>query len=1155
MSGKQCTRPEAAFGCDMCQLRTVYRKHLYACGSCCAIRCRACAKVQTGGSQRAARGLCQAVGEALAPLVSSPLSPLAPPWSQPSSSLLPPASPKSQPQQSSQQPQQPVEQQPTQQQLTQQQQLNQLDQEVLRDALRALPAVSAATPLLWIPRSVRAPIAALLRQLLATATRLAGAVEGDSSAEIAHLLLRHAPYLLLRGLPGEPDEIDECKPAHRIIELIRCRVKLARAESWLELVANAAVDAIASTKPASARMPQGPSDPLGPARAQAAAIRARTGSLRGASSLLTGGASVPPGPATDAQIKTMFATSEPPDEDCHELQMLLRRAAQLPAGRRLKVTLRLVGRQVAGLKPAAGPGPSGWRNSHVQCLYAEPAGPEALASWVQAWASGSVSPWLASIWTGALARPFWKDEHCTKIRPVLCTEVLLKVAMGVITRGAETQIARGVGPHQYGAGRSAGAAAEIGEVRAAVSAFPHRAVLSLDIKNAFGEVSWQVALRAVLQHAPMLAGPLTCMWQAGRTAVHTAAPDGSWTAWPIHGSLIQGNLEAQPIFCLVMAMALDAVRADPKLAEWTPVIRHWQYVDDWVIQAPTESVPALMASLGRALDTLGLPLQLAKCKWHVPMLRGMARTDWPPSATKLLDILSESPDGITMLGTEACRELSTPLYVGLTCPAQCTARLERACTLSDRVQEMMRIAPPAGAKQAAFALARCLISHALDFDASVLPCSLVLPHASILDQKVLEIIALTMDVPTAAELPPEALAQLNLPQRLGGLQVDLPSHTAPLARAACLMERGPALRLRIAEWAEAEKVQLDPKQLDGIAVDEEAGLMQHLADRGIDGIHGTGRPASTSVPAAPTDPLRPQAPDKHLLSGLLRHSADVRYAKLFAAAPAAERIRLLSASGPSAGSSMVAPLCTAGVHMTDWQWTSACRWRLGLMFSGRLGSCCNQRRDGTCCQAPLDREGNHAADCPCGPLRNQRHDELAEIYADILEEAGGIARREVHVEELSGVKEAVLDVWAYGIQELPDLLLDITVRHPRAARYRPAAETTAAAAASKAESEKLERYPAANGREVWPVAHETWGRLGPAAEQLLQLCASAAARRAHRRGKVSGGELKRWRARLDGCLQRSVAMQQASATRGLPGRRPVRARPLDLHAFEASCDV
>ena len=193
----------------------------------------------------------------------------------------------------------------------------------------------------------------------------------------------------------------------------------------------------------------------------------------------------------------------------------------------------------------------------------------------------------------------------------------------------------------------------------------------------------------------------------------------------------------------------------------------------------------------------------------------------------------------------------------------------------------------------------------------------MLPHARILDQKVLEIIAATLDAPTADSLPADALSQISLPQRLGGMQVDLPSHTAPMARAACLMERGPALRLRIAEWAEQEQVQLDSREPDGVAADERDGLMQLLADRGIEGIHGTGRPAGNGTAPAPADPLRPQAPDKHLLSGLMRHSADARVAKIFAEAPAAERVRLLSAGGPNACSSMVAQLCTAGVHMTD----------------------------------------------------------------------------------------------------------------------------------------------------------------------------------------------------------------------------------------------
>ena len=206
------------------------------------------------------------------------------------------------------------------------------------------------------------------------------------------------------------------------------------------------------------------------------------------------------------------------------------------------------------------------------------------------------------------------------------------------------------------------------------------------------------------------------------------------------------------------------------------------------------------------------------------------------------------------------------------------------------------------------------------------------------------------------------------------------------------------------------------------------------------------------------------------------------------------------------------------------------------------------------CEEPLDNRGDHALDCPCGPLRNFKHDDLADIYSDIYEEAGGLARREVYVQELSTRRqEAWLDVWGYGVPELPDVLLDITVRHPRAARYRPASEATPAAAAAKAEDEKVERYGEKSGRTVWPVAHESWGRLGLQAEAFLLACAGAAARRAHRRGRIAGGELRRWRARLDGALQRGVAAQLFSARHGLPGRAVRRRRPLDLTQLDSQC--
>eukprot|EP00974_Lingulodinium_polyedra_P113283 10965647-Lingulodinium_polyedra.AAC.1 len=78
---------------------------------------------------------------------------------------------------------------------------------------------------------------------------------------------------------------------------------------------------------------------------------------------------------------------------------------------------------------------------------------------------------------------------------------------------------------------------------------------------------------------------------------------------------------------------------------------------------------------------------------------------------------------------------------------------------------MVNLAPPAGAKQAAFNLGRNVVAHALDFDASVLPCSVLLPHAGALDSAVLAIFAATIDE-APVDLPPGVVAQAQLPASL-----------------------------------------------------------------------------------------------------------------------------------------------------------------------------------------------------------------------------------------------------------------------------------------------------------------------------------------------------------------------------------------------------
>ena len=367
------------------------------------------------------------------------------------------------------------------------------------------------------------------------------------------------------------------------------------------------------------------------------------------------------------------------------------------------------------------------------------------------------------------------------------------------------------------------------------------------------------------------------------------------------------------------------------------------------------------------------------------------------------------------------------------------------------------------------------------------------------------------------------------------------------------------MRQAIATWAEEQTGEhLETRRLDG--VDEEAAdLVQCLHHCGIPGLDGTGRPAADMH----EEPFRPLSPAGHILSAYLQAAGSASWQKWYDESPDHDKVRILSCGGPTSGRSLVSMLGANATHFADWQWTLAGRWRLGLADPPASSHCKNVKQTGEQCREPLDPD--HAVECPCGPLRIRRHNDLAENYADFIEEAGGLARMEVYVPEMSTQPatdpkarrkgEAWLDVWGYGICECPDILLDVRVSHPHAARYRTSAITTAGHAAAVGEQEKHDRYPQANGRDVIPVCHETWGRLGDAGESFLARLAAAARRRGYRRGRACTGTLSRWREKLDGTLHKAIAIQLAAAVQGLPGRRPTRRAPVDLEGLEACAAV
>lgn len=450
--------------------------------------------------------------------------------------------------------------------------------------------------------------------------------------------------------------------------------------------------------------------------------------------------------------------------------------------------------------------------------------------------------------------------------------------------------------------------------------------------------------------------------------------------------------------------------------------------------------------------------------------------------------------------------------------------------------------PPAGGKQVAWRLCRNVITHALDYDCRVLPSSLVLPHAEVVERQAWRVV----EAVVGRELTAQQKEQIQLPTSFAGCQMPMPTLLAPLARAADIIETGHVLRRVVAQWGHDMATACS---MDGADDAVAQGIFESLAERGVElTAPGVAQPrGSARRIVSEVSLLRPSAPDSHTLSRLLRASATARHTRLLRDAAERDRIRLNSAGGPNAGKALVAPAGLRAAHFSDEHFASILHWRLGCSFVGGVSCCKNYAAStGETCDAVLDAEGDHAVCCAYGPLRIKRHDAYADDLAEIIMETGAHARREAYVKAFTTpVSEAWLDIWAFGKNQLQDLLVDVTIRHPASSAYRSQAADEVGFAAKRAEEQKVERYPTKDGRSVVPFAVETWGRIGEQGEQLLQTLAAEATRHSRSRGHqvTAGAFLRRWRAGLDAVLQRGVAMCLDSARHGLPGHVPRGCKP------------
>ena len=186
-------------------------------------------------------------------------------------------------------------------------------------------------------------------------------------------------------------------------------------------------------------------------------------------------------------------------------------------------------------------------NEMLMCLLHSRGGITALRKWCGVWNGGMVSPYTTELWTGGLVTPLDegpKEETITgrKIRPIILCECLVKFAEGVDIETDWDQISKYMEAHaNLGVGTPDGNVVllkvlqswveemEIDNTAAWISDKLEeiRALVGIDLQNAYGEFYRSGAIREVMERLPSLMGLVKSELQNGEN-VYWQKVDGTW---------------------------------------------------------------------------------------------------------------------------------------------------------------------------------------------------------------------------------------------------------------------------------------------------------------------------------------------------------------------------------------------------------------------------------------------------------------------------------------------------------------------------------------------------------------------------------------------------------------------------------------------------
>ena len=455
-----------------------------------------------------------------------------------------------------------------------------LTKAVARPALRTMES---------IPRQHRARTADVLRDLMhAHVDAQRAATRGGQAAAAGALraarMLRVAPALLLRASRRHMDDGLAPPPAQmgaRGVERaqeVRQRLQLAEAGAWPALLTQYLQDLKAADEVDQRRSvtEDAHSMPLQVVEDsvvfQRAASKAAGGALRSAADILLGAVHAPLNEATAQAVDALVAVPVP-EEELRAQRLEVELAAPL-AQRVEPVRHGAVRRRLRVLNAAAQPGPSSWRNNYLIAVGETKSGVAALARWSTMWAKGAVTVEVAKLWTAAVVSPIDCGEAASadglpaarKLRPIACSEALMKLAEGVVLDAMAKQMEEVFEPRQLGCGAPDGAGVIVSLRSWVVEARQGHegrqddpeALVGLDYENAYGRAFRSACMRGARRRMPALAPMIAGQWQTLGTPAWQRS-EGHWRCTEAVCGGWQGSRLMQVCFASGLEEGLDDV--------------------------------------------------------------------------------------------------------------------------------------------------------------------------------------------------------------------------------------------------------------------------------------------------------------------------------------------------------------------------------------------------------------------------------------------------------------------------------------------------------------------------------------------------------------------------------------------------------------------